>query len=797
MTKHHWIKLCVVALILLGVGGVRSYGQELRTPEGHEIIAVDFDVSPPGDMEAIKAAVRTRVGDIYKTSAIQRDIAALYGLGILADARVEAERVGAKLRLIYRLRRLALVKAITFEGQLDVSEAKLRALIKTGPGKPANPYRLKVDLQALRNYYRDRGYFFAEVTQETHVVAEGVEVAYHVESAKKLRVESVQFEGNEGVPEKELRKIMLSTKPGGLFGGHGKYDPLLLPSDVLAIQELFRRKGYLDATVEHETIFDETKERAYLIVRVTKGPLYRIASIRFSGNKAYESPRLLAVMGLHEGAAFSQDQLDKDVRAMTVLYGSRGYIKARIRTEHTVAEHEPTVTLRVFVGEGVPVFVNRVMIRGNWRTKDHVIRRDVLLEPGSLADLTKVDETKRRLTNTGLFFALDPTLAFREPVSVRFLDTESEELTDVVVEVTEGGMGSFNIGAGWNSTTGIVGRLQLLLKNFDALDFPASWQDFAGGHAWTGGGQSLSLSLTPGTDYRDYRLGWDNPSVWDSPYSTGFDLYATDIGYTGDYEESKVGVSAHVGRRLFGNLRIALVPTVETLDIKNVDDDAPSDVVESEGSHLRHVLALRAAYDKRDNILLTTEGYRLAASVEMGGMALGGDVDFLREGIEARKWWTIWDQEDWGKHVVNVGGELGFIQHTGSGSLPIFERFFIGGIDSLRGFSHQGMGPVDDVYEKHVGGKFQAILNAEYEAPLVRDVLRGVLFVDSGVLERSPSDFTTDRIRAAAGVGIRVRIPQFGMGSVPIGLFISFPLRDEPTDDTEAISFSIGSGIAF
>jgi len=783
--------------MLLGIGVAHSYGQELRTPEGREIAAIDFDVSPPGDMEAIRAAVRTRVGDIYKTSAIQKDIVALYSLGILADARVEAEPVGEKVRLIYRLRRLAEVKAITFEGHLGVPEVKLRALIKVVAGTSANPYRLKMDLQALRNYYRDRGYFFADVTQDTRIVADGVEIAYHVESAKKLRVESVQFEGIEGVPEKDLRKIMLSTKPGGFFGGHGRYDPLLLPSDTLAIQEVFRRKGYLDATVEHETVFDETKARAYLILRVTQGPLYRISSIRFSGNKAYEQPRLLAVMGLHEGAAFSQEQLDKDVRAITALYGSRGYIRIRIRTEHTAAEDEPAVTLRVLVEEGVPVFVNRVLIRGNWRTKDHVIRRDVLLEPGSLADLTQVDETRRRLTNTGLFFALDPALAFQEPVSVRFLDTESEDLADVVVEVTEGSIGSVNLGAGWNSTTGIVGRMQLLLKNFDALDLPSSWRDFAGGHAWTGGGQSLSLSLTPGTDYRDYRLGWGNPAVWDSPYSTGFDIYATDIGYTGDYEESRVGVSAYVGRRFFEDLRITLGPTVETLDIKNIADDAPSDVVKSKGSYLRHVLALRTVYDKRDNLFLPTQGYRLGASVEMGGTLLGGDVDFLREGIEARKWWTIWDQEDWGKHVITVGGEMGLIQNTGSGSLPIFERFFVGGINSLRGFSYQGIGPVDDVYAKQVGGKFQALLNAEYEAPLVRDVLRGVVFIDTGVLESSVSGFSTDRIRMAAGVGIRLRIPQFGMGSVPIGLFISSPIRDESTDDTESISFSIGSGIAF
>ena len=444
--------------------------------------------------------------------------------------------------------------------------------------------------------------------------------------------------------------------------------------------------------------------------------------------------------------------------------------------------------------EGPPCIVNKVMIRGNWRTKDHVIRRDVSLLPGERINTDKVKESKRRLTNTGLFFSSDPRHAFEAPVRISFLDTEFEDRSDVAVEVTEGGLGNVNVGAGWSSTVGLVGNLRLTLRNFD---FPTGEHSLLSALAWTGGGETLTLSLSPGTDFQDYRLSWFNPSVWDSPYSTGFDAYIRDFAWSQYYRDGRKGLALTFGRRFFEDLRITLAPRIERVEISDLSDAAPADAFAVEGTHNRRVLTLTASYDKRDNIHLPTTGYRLTAFTEMGGTLLGGDGDFMREGMEARGWWTVWDQVGWGKHVVNFGGEIGLLQSTGSKDVPIFDRLFIGGLGSLRGFEYQRVGPVEPASGRQIGGKYQATLNTEYEAPLVKDAIRGVLFVDAGMLERSFSDLDFSRVRAAMGIGVRIRIPQMGMQQVPIGLYFSSPIQKESTDKTESVSFSIGTGFEF
>ncbi len=261
-------------------------------------------------------------------------------------------------------------------------------------------------------------------------------------------------------------RSMMGVKAGGILE-RGKYDPALLRSDLLAIRELFRRKGYLDATVGHEVLFDESKERVYLVVRILEGPLYGIERMTIQGAHIRSTDEVLAAMKSCEGGPYSQEQLDKDIEAIRSLYGRIGYIHADVHIARTFSEKEPKVTLTLTVTEGEKYYVNKVIIRGNLITQDHVIRRSVTILPGDLANTDELEETKRRLQNTG-YFSVKGGAPGAEAVRVRFVDSTQPGKTDVLVEVVEGNMGEFSIGAGFSSTQGLIGTITLTHRNFDA-----------------------------------------------------------------------------------------------------------------------------------------------------------------------------------------------------------------------------------------------------------------------------------------------------------------------------------------
>jgi len=787
--------VCAVWAALTALAGsAPSHIPSAADLEGRTIVRIDLDLPPGTDARRIRRALRLREGDPYRLAAARRDVASLYALGDFADVRADAYPADGGVRLVFRLRERPRLRAIRFEGDLRLSPGKLRPILESRVGEVMRPFLLKVDLEAIRDRYRSEGYPFAEVRQEVRQVPDGVEVVFHIQAGVRTRIEAVRFEGNQAIPDRELRKLMTCVKPGGMFR-NGHYEPALLRPDLLAIRELFRRRGYLDATVGHEWIYDAAMERAFLVVRVRQGPLYTVDRLILRGNRVLDADTLRGAMGLRAGGPFSEEQLEKDIKAIGHLYGRRGYVKARIQVGKTFAEDRPAVTLTLTIQEGPRCTVNRVLIRGNRRTQDHVVRREITFIPGEPIDTDQVEETKRRLLNTGLFYSTEPIPA-AEPVKVSFLETDRPDKMDVLVEVTEGKMVELALGLGWSSAVGPIGNIRLSHRNFDALDWPESWRDLLRGDAFTGGGQKFTLSLTPGREYSDYRLSWLNPAIRDSAYSGGFDLYLRDFRWSEYYDDGRAGVSLTFGRKLGRDLEVSVSPRVERVTIDDLDDSAPPDARKAKGTHDRRSLTLDASYDRRDNVFFPTRGYKLAASLEMAGTALGGDVDFLRETLEARWWRTVWDQKGWGKHIVNLGGEVGLLQST-SGDVPIFDRFFMGGLGSVRGFRYRRAGPADPATGRQVGGKYMLLVNAEYEAPLIRDFIRGVVFMDAGVLEQSVGDISLDHVRSAIGAGVRLRLPQLGLQQVPIGLYFSAPIRKKDTDDTEAISFTIGTGFEF
>jgi outer membrane protein insertion porin family len=772
--------------------GAPLLAQPAPDPQPGVIRQIDIEAPPKADIGRIRDTIRTREGDRYAPAAVEADITELYRLGDYRNIRVRHEPVPGGVRLVYHIELRPRISAIRLEGEYGVQEDTLLGLMQCKVGAPASPPLLKVDLEALRLHYREEGFLYADLKQEILPVEDGVDVLYRIEAGPHVAVEDLRFEGFADVPLDEVRKIMISVKESGLFG-RGRFDPTLLRSDILAIRELLRRRGYLNATVGYEMLFDDARERLHAVVRAGLGKLYRVKTIAFEGAEVIAEEELRKTLRLRDGDPYSQEVLDKDLEALRALYGRRGYVKAQATATHRYDPDEPLVLLSLRIAEGPLTYVHRVLVRGNHVTRDRVIRRDVSLLPGDIANTAELEETKRRLLNTGLFASSDKSVG-DDGVNVRLVDTDQPDRSDVVVDVMEHGRGEFGIGASYHSEFGLMGNLRFTLRNFDALAWPRSWREMWSPYAFSGGGQTLNVSLTPGYDYQDYRLSWFNPSVWDTPYSTGFDLYARQTNWPDYYDERRVGGSFTVGRSFFHDLGVSLTPRIERVKISNVDDSAPQEAKDSAGDYLRASLALNAVYDRRDNRFFTTDGYRVEAGVEMAGTALGGDINLVKETLEARRWWTVFEPEGWGKHIFSVGSRLGFLQRT-RGDVPIFERFFMGGLDSLRGFAVHRAGPVDPASGRQTGGDSLFLGSVEYEIPIVRDYVRGVAFIDSGALADNGFQFSS--LRMSAGGGFRLRIPVMGMQRVPVCFYIATPIRSQTGDQSETVSFTVGTMFGF
>ena len=783
------VRLACAALIALLTGlGAAAFGQE-----GQPIAKIEIRGLSRVDPARLLGAMRVREGDPYSARIVNEDIRRLYDLGSLAQINVRTEPVGDEVKLVLEVQERPVVTAVRFEGNLAKKRKHLLQHIELKQKQYANPYQLKLDRNSLIEFYREAGYHFAQVQAELAPVEAGVEILYTIEAGPRLKIERIQLEGNDHLKDRDLLKLM-TTKAERWFG-RGAYDEPLLRSDLQTLRDFYRRKGWLDCTVGKRVVYDDAKERMYVVVQITERHRYILDRIVIRGNRLFTRQELLDAFEHEEGGYFAPEALAKDVRTLRDLYGAQGHIRSRVRAEPIFAETGHRLELHVTITEGPVVYVDEIKIQGLRRTQDRIARRELMQDPGERVNAAKIEESKRRLLRTRLFASDDPTFQ-RDPVRPRFEDSDRPDRANVIFDLDEGKVGELNFGVGISSAAGLIGQVALTHRNFDPFDTPKSGRDVARADAFAGAGQSLSLKLTPGTRRQDYRLAWHNPRVFDGPYSTGFDLFLRRF-FWNDWDEDRIGATVGVGREFFPDFVVTLTPGWEDINISSVDDDAPADAFQVEGHNEKRKLTLAASYDKRDNIWLPTKGYVVTATAENAGWALGGDVDTIKGTLEARRFFPVYEQIGWGTHVVHLGARLGAIDATRGRRVPIFERFFAGGSGSMRGFDSYGIGPVDPATEDHIGGEVLMVANAEYDAPIVGNVLRGVVFVDVGKVDEEITDFNGDDIRVSAGFGIRLRIAAIGMRYIPLTLDIGFPIVKEHTDEREVISFNMGTGFEF
>ena len=790
--------------------------------EGLLVKEVVFTGNTTRQESSLRELVKTKTGELFSDAKLQEDVSNLRAFFDLVTAQTEP--VAGGLRVTFTVvEENPVLTSVVFRGFSGLSLETAQAEVWTKQGWPYAEFKVERDVARLEDLLRAKGYYYAEVKAAVGDYAGGKQVLFSAIEGPKVEIDEIRFVGNQAFDDDKLRDQMFSRESG--FLTDAPYVRRAVDQDLVAVANYLRREGYLDAVVElREVTFSADKEDAYLTIGVSEGQPYVLSSVRIEGGASFPTDRfeLESRILVKEGQIRRQEDLYLTEKALRDFYLENAYYDARIDLDLVDDSQTHTSALTIRITEGDTAKIRRVDISGNVFTREDVVRRYLTIHPGGPLNSLEVEKSKSRLEATSYF----------EPgpggVQARVLDTDSPGVKDVVFRLSEGRTGSIRFSAGLTSDLGVMGLVEVEKRNFDIGDTPSSFGDVLAGRAFTGGGQRLDLSLSPGTDLSRYRLAFTEPwfldtyllygpsdDVEESPFSLGLDVYLTDFTSFA-YDEKRTGFSVSTGKswrspgRVFDDVfRSRLAFRLENVGIDNLEDDAPPNAFPLKGVNRVHRLTLGFGWDHVDLPASPGKGFEFDLSWEVAGGPLSGEIDYNKVEAGVKSYFTLYTTRDSQRHILTLEGRTGWANAYGdSDDVPLFDRFRLGGSSTVRGFAYGEVGPrakgnpfteegrqmIEDSIARGdgdpIGGESMWLLRAEYSFPLYEDILRGVVFSDSGnVSVGHYDDDLWRKWRSSLGFGLRIRIPF--LGPTPIALDFGWPLRKEKGDRTQVISFSI------
>jgi len=567
----------------------------------------------------------------------------------------------------------------------------------------------------------------------------------------------------------------------------GRYDPEQIEQDIAALRRFYEGKGFFDVRVGRKLVWSPDQSELQVEFLIDEGPRYKIGRVVFEGNTKVPTPELRKNLKLYEGQFYDAERLERDRRNIVKAYSPFGYIYPGgayvagqsdpdylyIDARHTVHQQPGETDLVYSIHEGKPFHVGQIRIKGNYKTKDNVILRDMRFAPGELFDASELRDAQERLKARPYF----------EYVSVTPIGTDPT-YRDLLVEVLEARTAQFSVTAGISSNGGVGGGVTYTQRNFDIGNLPEKWTDVFTDRAFTGAGQRFTLSFEPGTIATNAAAEFVEPYLFDQPYSLGLTGYLRDRKRE-NYDDRRAGGRVRLDRRFGYHWSAGVALRGEDVRIDNIDDppERPPEIVEAEGHSTLTSASFELRRDTRNPGLFSYSGTLTTARGEFYG-ALGGDYDFQKFELNWEGFYTLHEDLTERKTVLNLRGNAGYI----TGDSVFFERFYGGGIGSVRGFAYRGISPRSGTAQDPVGGEFALTGTAEVSFPVIGDTLRGVVFSDAGTVEREV-EVTT--IRSSIGAGFRLILPILG-NQMPLAVDFAYPMTKTRQDDTQVISFSFG-----
>ena len=731
------------------------------------IRSMDVQYTGPATIskERILAQMRMKVGQPYSNEVVQEDIKALYKTGFVRNVRIFAQPEGDGVKVIVAVQTRAIVSEIEINGAERIKPTRLRKEIKVRLNQAVDEQQLEEARQKIIEVYQGRGFTNVSVEFRVDPIDEkrGTErVVFTVNEGAKGAVSQVRFEGNAHASQKVLRKQM-KTRGQTLIhfmDKSGRLDEVQLEQDLDKIREYYQDHGFID--VEIKDVRKERTEKGPMIITIVivEGPQYHVRKLTITGYEHSADAKIRAFLKMKEGSVYSPKQLRDDAKAVADAYGSGGYVDLVITPEGTPAG-TGLIDVHYTIEEGVRSFVNRINIEGNTRTKDKVIRREVLVAPGDVFNTVRVDITKKRLENLGYFAKVE---TYPE-------DTDIPGRKDLTILVQEKRTGSLSFGGGFSTVDKLVGFAELTQGNFDLFNWPS----------FTGGGQKFRLRIQYGTERKDFLLTITEPYFLDRRLALSGQAFYTEANYlSADYDQRNYGFMFELRKPINAYMYGTVGYTLQDVDIFNVAANSPEFIQTQAGTFTESKMFSSVVLDTRDNPLLSRRGQRITFSPSVAGGFLGGDTQIYALDLEGSQYFHLPLDT-----ILLLNGEIATASQWGNGSeVPIFERLFLGGSNNLRGFPFREVGPQQN--GEPIGGQSMARATLEWTFPIIEKA-RGAVFYDTGFVNSSAWSFGFNNMASDVGVGLRLDLP---IG--PLRLDYGYPVMRDGYHGGGHFNFNVG-----
>lgn len=720
-----------------------------QTVTGPKVLKIEIvHIGPPAASDTlIRSHIRVKEGEPLSQISIDDDIRNLYATGFFANIQVNQRVEPGGVVLIYQLQGKPLLTQIRFSGNKKFKEKKLLSKVSSKVGQPLDEKKLFTDAMEIQKMYEKSGYYGTKVKYVTSVDEQSGRgtATFEINEAPKTKIEKVEFIGAQAFDQKKLRKV-LKTRKRWLFSfitGSGRLKEDVLEDDKDRLTDFYKNEGYIDFEIKDVKIDTTGPDTVVVRFYISEGKKYEVGSVGFKGNTVFQTNQIAERLQMGPGKTFSPKGLTKDVENIKDLYGAEGYVDLTVIPLKSPNIETGTMDLIYQLEEGEKSYIEKIEIRGNTKTKDKVIRRELAVAPGEVFDTVRVKRSKQRLEGLNYF----------EKVETRPEPTDIKNRKNLVIAVEEKNTGNFIIGAGLSSIDQVVGFVEVSQGNFDLFKPPR----------FEGGGQKFRLRTAIGTVRQDYQISFVEPWFLERKLALGVDLYHRRLDFVSVnelYDERRTGGRLSLTRALFGSdFWIGSVSyTLERVGIVNVSDNASQIIKDEAGYRLVSKVGTSIAYDTRNSTLFPTNGHRVEFNNEVAGGPFGGDTDYYKLELRGVKYFKGFAEG----HVIELSGRIGSVDSYGSSKrVPIFDRFFLGGLYSLRGFDYRDIGPRDSTGEP-LGGNTYWFSSIEYSIPVVERV-RLAAFYDAGNVYRDAFSFSKEPngefMYDNWGVGIRLNLP--------------------------------------
>jgi len=703
---------------------------------------------------AVKAKISQKLGEPVSQEKTNEDIKNIFTMGYFEDVQAEIEAFEGGVKLIYVVKEKPTIIRVDFQGNKEIEDAKLKEKISVTPGSIADTVLIQDNATKIGKFYEEEGFWLTNVVPVVKRISQDeVSLTYQIDEGQKVSIKHIVTEGNKYLSSRQIKKVM-NTKEWWLFSfitSTGYYKKEQMEADIEKIRNLYYNNGFLKVMIaEPEVMVDNDKKNMTIKIRISEGDQFSVAAVDFSGNTVFDNDTVRQKISLAPNTIFKKNMLERDMLSITELYSNNGYALASVVPDLQPDEQTRTVRVSLQIAEGDKYKMGRIEISGNTKTRDKVIRREIRVYEGETFDSSKLKRSYERINNLGFF---DSVEMIPKP-------KYEDKSVDLDIKVKERPTGFLSVGGGYSSQDKFIATADVTQGNL------------------FGRGQYIKLKGEFGGESSYYEFSFRDPYFLDTSYSFSTGIYKHQKDYI-EYDKDAYGFYFGFGKAFREFWRGDITYNFEKADITNIDNDASITVKDQEGKHTLSGITSSVVRDSRDNYIDPTRGSRNALTLTITG--LGGDYGYFK-GLIDSGWYF-----PWGVTTFLLRGRFGYATEVFGKTLPLYERFYVGGLSTVRGLGFGDAGPHDPVTDEAIGGTTELIFNTEFIFPISPEMkLKGVVFFDAGKSYEGFNEFGS--LRYTSGLGIRWISP-FG----PIRLDWGYNIDKEPGESSSKFEFAFGS----